>query len=34
MPWPKTDATHYRAQLKLPDKGSVIKRLVSAMIDI
>ncbi len=28
MPWPQTDATHYHAQLRLPDKGRAIKELV------
>ncbi len=28
MPWPKTGATHYHAQLGLPDKGRAIKGLV------
>ena len=28
MPWPKTGATHYHAQLELPDKGRAIKELV------
>ena len=29
MPWPqKTGATHYHAQLGLPDKGHAIKGLV------
>ncbi len=28
MPWPKTDATHYHAQLGLPDKGCKFKELV------
>ena len=28
MPWPKTIATHYHAQLGLPDKGRQIKGLV------
>ena len=28
MPWPKTDATQYNAQLGLPDKGCAIKGLV------
>ena len=28
MPWPKTDAAHYPAQLGLPDKGRAIKDLV------
>ena len=28
MPWPKTDATQYHAQLGLPDKGRAIKGLV------
>ena len=28
MPWPQTDATHYHAQLGLPEKGRAIKRLV------
>ena len=26
--WPKTHATHYQAQLELPDKGRAIKGLV------
>ena len=29
MPWPKTGATHYQAQLDLPDKVYAIKGLVS-----
>ena len=28
MPWPLTGATHYHAQLGLPDKGRAIKGLV------
>ncbi len=28
MPWPKRGATHYHAQLGLPDKGLAIKGLV------
>ncbi len=28
MRWPKTDATHYHAQLGIPDKGRAIKVLV------
>ena len=28
MPWPKTVATQYHAQLELPDKGRAIKELV------
>ncbi len=28
MPWPKTGATHYHAQLGLPDKGRAIIVLV------
>ncbi len=28
MPLPQTDATHYPAQLGLPDKGLAIKGLV------
>ena len=28
IPWPKTGATHYHAQLGLPDKGRAIKGLV------
>ncbi len=28
MSWPLTGATHYHAQLGLPDKGCSIKRLV------
>ena len=28
MPWPKTGATHFNAQLGLPDKGLPIKELV------
>ena len=28
MHWPKTGATHYHAQLGLPDKGRAIKGLV------
>ena len=28
MPWPKTVATQYHAQLGLPDKGHAIKGLV------
>ncbi len=28
MPWPKTGATQYHAQLGLPDKGCTIKGLV------
>ncbi len=28
MPWPQTGATHYHAQLGLPDKGRAIKGLV------
>ena len=28
MPWPKTGATQYHAQLGLPDKGRAIKVLV------
>ena len=28
MPWPKTFANHYHAQLGLPDKGHAIKELV------
>ncbi len=28
MPWPQTGATHYHAQLGLPDKGLAIKELV------
>ncbi len=28
MPWPQTGATHYHAQLELPDKGRAIKGLV------
>ncbi len=28
MPWPQTGATHYYAQLGLPDKGRAIKGLV------
>ncbi len=27
MPWPKTGATQYHAQLGLPDKGHAIKEL-------
>ena len=28
MPWPKTGASHYHAQIGLPDKGYAIKVLV------
>ena len=28
MPWPQTGATHYHAQLRLPDKGRAITGLV------
>ena len=28
MPWPKSGATQYRAQLGLPDKGRAQKELV------
>ena len=28
MPWPKTGATHYHAQLGLQDKGCAIKKLI------
>ena len=28
MPWPKTGATQYHAQLGLPDKSRTIKELV------
>ena len=28
MPWPKTGATQYHAQLRLPGKGRVIKGFV------
>ena len=28
MPWPKTGATQYHAQLSLPDKGRAIKGFV------
>ncbi len=28
MPWPKTGATQYHAQFRLPDKGRAIKKLV------
>ncbi len=28
MPWPKTGATQYHAQLGLPDKGRAIKEFV------
>ena len=28
MPWPQTGATHYHAQLGLPDNGRAIKGLV------
>ena len=28
MPWPQTGATHYHAQLGLPDKGRAIKGLI------
>ncbi len=28
MPWPKTGATQYHAQLGLPDKGRAIKGLI------
>ncbi len=28
MPWPKTGATHYHAQLGLPDKSHAFKGLV------
>ena len=28
IPWPQTGATHYHAQLGLPDKGRAIKGLV------
>ena len=28
MTWPKTGATHYHAQLGIPDKGRAIKELV------
>ena len=28
MPWPKTEASNYHAQLGLPDKGRAIKELV------
>ena len=28
MTWPKTGATHYHEQLRLPDKGREIKELV------
>ncbi len=28
MPWPKTGATQYHAQLGLPDKGRAIKGMV------
>ncbi len=28
MSWPKTDATHYPVQLRLSDKGHLIKELV------
>ncbi len=28
MPWPKTGANHYHAQLELPHKGRAIKGLV------
>ncbi len=27
MPWPQTGATHYHAQLGLPDQGQAIKGL-------
>ncbi len=27
MPWPKTGATHYHAQLGLPEKGRTIEEL-------
>ncbi len=29
MPWPPTGATHYHAQLELPDKGRAIKGSVA-----
>ena len=29
IPWLKTDATHYHAQLELPDKSCAIKELVA-----
>ena len=29
MPWTQTGATHYNAQLGLPDKGRAIKGLVA-----
>ncbi len=32
MPWPQTGATHYHAQLGLPDKGRLIKGLVVAIV--
>ncbi len=28
MPWPKTDTTHYDAQLEPSDKGRAVKGLV------
>ncbi len=28
MPWPQTGASHYHAQIGLPDKGRAIKGLV------
>ena len=28
LPWPETDATHYHAQLELPDKGHAIKKFI------
>ena len=31
MPWHKTGATYYYAQLGLPDKGSAIKELVDCL---
>ena len=32
MPWPQTGATHYLAQLELPDKGRAIKGLVVCFV--
>ncbi len=32
MPWPQTAATHYHAQIGLPDKGRANKRLVVCFV--
>ena len=32
MPWPKTGATQYHAQLGLPDEGRAIRALVVYLV--